>query len=233
MKTVIIVSLSMLFALPAFAQETTAEAPVCTIEVSGVQDLLTQAAAAEPQAAVGLIVHAREALENIEQDCAAGGIVLLDELFTAPEETFTLSYPHGWMAGAFTPSAAGGVLFISSSPSAEQALQMAEPQIGGSQQAVQVLVGQPETREGDALRNVIADFEELVRSMYSEVSTTEYYTLGEYNAARISYRSSGFDGVIVGVDLGSGRFVVVRGVAAPSGLEGIRVIAEAIATSVR
>lgn len=222
--------LVLLLALP-LAASLAQDAPTCAVDVSVVQDLLAQVADAEPEAAVALLAQAQDALLGIQQGCAASGIAVLDQTLNTPDGLISLNYPHGWVVGGYTPSETGGVLFISSSRTAETYLQMAQPEISGSAQAVQVLVGQPETREGDALQSVLADFDELIRSMYTEVSTIETYTLDERNAGTFAFRSAGFDGVIVGIDLGNGRFAVVRGLAAPGGLSGIRAIAEAIAIS--
>ncbi len=215
-------------ALPAVAQD----APLCAVDVSAVQVLLTDAAAAEPEAAVALVAQARDALLAIEQSCADAGVYVLDQQFSTPEGTFTVSYPHGWSVGTVTPSATGGVVFFGSTSDPDGLLQVAEPVISGGEQVVQLLVGVPGADEADPLAAVLKDFEDLIHVMYTEVSTTEYYTLEERSAARISFRSSGFDGIVVALDLGDGRFAVVRGVAAPGRLEAIRGVAEAIALSV-
>ena len=96
--------------------------------------LLEQAAAAEGSDAVALIAEARSALLQIEQDCAAAGVVALDQTYTAPENVFTLDYPHDWTVGTYTPSSTGGIVFIGNSPLADRLLQVAEPQIEAGEQ---------------------------------------------------------------------------------------------------
>jgi hypothetical protein len=224
--------LLLLLALP-FSALLAQDAPTCAIDVSAAQDLLAQAADAEPEAALPLLAAARDNLLAMQQACAANGIALFDQTFTTPDRMVSLSYPNSWTVGGYTPSETGGVLFISSSLTAQSYLQQREPEISGSEQAVQVLVGQPETRDGDPLQSVLADFDELLRSMYTEVSTIESYTLDGRSAAMLAFRSSGFDGVVVAIDLGGGRFAAVRGLAAPGGLSGIRTVAEQIAISVQ
>lgn len=228
MKFLALFLLVLLAALPAAAQDE----PTCAVDVSAAQDLLTQAAAAEPEAALTLLAQARDAILAIEQSCAQAGIILLDQTFTAPENTFTVSYPHGWSVGTVTPSPTGGVVFFASTSDPDSLLQIAEPTLTGGTQAIHLLVGVRSAGETDALAAVLADFEELIRSMYTEVSTVEYYTLEGRNAARLSFRSAGFDGVIVAVDAGEGRFAVARGIAAPGKLEAVRAVAEAMVLSV-
>lgn len=235
MRILLGVVLSLLVVFPAFAQDSTEEsAPAsCTIDVSAVQTLLSQASEAENTQAVALIAEARAALLQIEQDCAAAGVILLDGTFSASNDTFTLSYPHGWTVGTFTPSDTGGVVLFGNSPVSDRLLQVAEPQIEAGEQAVQVLVGAPQTGGEVSLQSVLADFESLVSSLYQNVSTTEYYALEGRPAAKLSFHADNLDGVIVGVELGEGRYAVLRGVTSSGNLDAIRSTAEAIAASIQ
>ncbi len=233
MKIVLGLLLSLLIVFPALAQDATESTPAaCVVDVSGVQTLLEQAAAAEGSDAVALIAEARSALLQIEQDCAAAGVVALDQTYTAPENVFTLDYPHDWTVGTYTPSSTGGIVFIGNSPLADRLLQVAEPQIEAGEQAVQVLVGAPQTAEGVTLQRVLADFEQLVGSLYQDVTPTDYYALAGRPAARLIFRATNLDGVIVGVELGEGRYGVVRGVTNSGNLAALQSTVEAIAASI-
>ena len=231
--------LMMIFAFPTLllAQDQTdqpqPQPQTCTIDLSAVQDLLTQAQGQAGTAALALVVEAREGLLKIEQDCASAGVILLDQSYSAPDASFSVSYPHGWSVGTYTPSETGGVLFLGNSAFADRLLQLQEPQIAPGEQAIQLLVGTPEaTRQGDPLENVISDFESLINALYQDVSTTEYYTLDDRRAARLSFRGGGFDGVVVGIEVGDGRFAVARGIAAAGGLSSITATARSIVASV-
>ncbi len=228
MKVIIGLMLALLIVFPALAQD----AAACPPDLSGVQSLLEQASAAQGEAALALIAEARTQLSSIEQDCAAAGVVALDQIYTAPDDVFTLSYPHGWMVGTFTPSSTGGVLLMGNSPLADRLLQVADPQITAGEQAVQVLVGAPQTTEDVSLQLVIADFEDLIGSLYQDVTTTEYYALEGRAAARLTFHAADLDGMVVGVELGGGRYAVVRGVASSGSLSAIQSVVEAIAASI-
>ncbi len=234
MKVFMGLLLSLLIVFPALAQDVTETTPTaCAVDVSGAQTLLEQAAAADGADAVALIAQARAELLSIEQDCAAAGVVALDQTYAAPDDVFTLNYPHGWTVGTFTASSTGGVILIGNSPLADRLLQVAEPQIAPGEQAVQVLVGAPQTTEAISLQLVIADFEGLIGSLYQDVTTTEYYALEGRAAARLTFHAANLDGVVVGVELGDGRYAVVRGVASSGSLNAIQSIVEGIAASIQ
>ncbi len=236
MKIVLGLLLSLLIVFPALAQDAaqTEDAPtVCSVDVSGAQALLEQAASASETDAVALIAQARDALQQIEQNCAAAGVVALDQTYAAPDDVFTLSYPHGWTVGTFTPSSTGGVILIGNSPLADRLLQVAEPDILAGEQAVQVLVGAPQTTEDVSLKLVIADFETLIGSLYQNVTATEYYALEGRAAARLTFHAANLDGVVIGVELGGGRYAVVRGVASAGSLTAIQNVVEGIAASIQ
>lgn len=230
MKRVLALLLPLLIAIPAFAQESTA---TCDLDLSSAIEILQGVESTEGADALALIVSARDQLLAAEQNCAAAGVVLLDQDYTAPDEVFSLSYPHGWSVGTFTPSESGGIVFIGNSPFADRHLQVADPNIRAGEQAVQLLYGAPQSAEEASLEAVIADFEQLIGTLYEDVSTTEYFTLDGRDAARFFFRGATFDGIVVGADLGDGRFVAVRGVAASGRLESLRGVVEAIVASVR
>jgi hypothetical protein len=236
MKVIIGLVLALLIAFPALAQDaaqTENASTECNVDVSGAQALLEQAAAASGADAVALIAQARGELQQIEQNCAAAGVVALDQTYTAPDDAFTLSYPDGWTTGTFTPSSTGGVILIGNSPLADRLLQVAEPEIVPGEQAVQVLVGAPQTTENVSLQLVIADFEDLIGSLYQHVTTTEYYALEGRAAARLTFQAANLDGVVIGVELGGGRYAVVRGVASSGSLNAIQSVVEGIAASIK
>ena len=223
--------LILLIALPASAQDATPE--VCTYDLTPVLDLLTRDAE-DPEQALRHVIDARLALQVIEADCLAAGTVLLDQIYTFHEGTFTLRYPLGWQIGMFSPSETGGVLFMGNTPLADRLLQTAEPVVKEGEMALQVLVGTPVEGEGgeDALQTVLREFEQLIGSLYADRSTTEFFTLDERDAARFAYRGSGFDGMLVVLALEDGRYVAVRGVTSSGSLVGLQAAAEAVAASV-
>ena len=223
--------LILLIALPVSAQEATPEA--CTFDLSPVLDLLNRDAE-DPETALRHIVDARLALQAIEANCLAAGTVLMDQTYSPDEGTFTLNYPFGWQVGMFSPSETGGVLFLVNTPLADRLLQTAEPRVNAGEMALQVLVGTPVEGEGGegALQTVLREFEQLIGSLYPDRSTTEFFTLDGRDAARFSYRGSGFDGFLVVIALDDGRYVAIRGIASNGNLAGLQTAAEAVAASV-
>lgn len=230
MKIVISLFVLMLLALPTFAQDDTA---TCPANIDAVIDTLSGLDDLAPEEALARVVEARATLQQIELECARAGVVLLTETFTAPEERFTVDYPSGWFVGTYNPTAAGGVLFLGSSPAAERLLQIEQPRIVLGEQALQVVVGLPPEQENTTLETVMSDFLVPLTAIYTDISTTSFYEVGDRTLAQISYRGDGFDGVVIGAEVGDGRFTIVRGVTAGGNLDALTAVAEEVALSVR
>ncbi len=232
MRKWLIVLVMLLAIVPVSAQDSTPEDGVCPGDLESVVASLS-ADYETPQDALRAITAARAALQAVEINCARGGVVVLDEEYTPPEGTFTLNYPNAWQVGVFSPSETGGVLFLGNTGIAQRLLQAEQPILVQGEMALQVLVGTPTQRDEDALQGIVSDFEVLLRGLYPDSSVTEYYTLDERNAARMSFRGTSFDGILVALTLEGGRFVAVRGVTSTGNLDALQSVAQAVAVSVR
>ena len=219
----------MVVALPVGAQET----GTCPGDTSAVIGALS-ADYETPEDALRALITARETLQMLEMNCARAGVILIEEEYTPTEGTFTLNYPNSWEIGVFSPSATGGVLFLGNTPLAQDYLQVEQPTPEEGAMALQVLIGTPTDRQDlGGLQSVVADFELLLRGLYPDSSTTEYFTLDEREAARMSFRGTAFDGFLVALAMDNGRFVAIRGVTSTGNLDALQAVAQAVAVSVR
>ncbi|MBK8031065.1 MAG: hypothetical protein IPK17_16575 [Chloroflexi bacterium] len=225
--------LVMLVGLAAVFPVSAQDAATCPGDLTAVIESLN-ADYETPEDALRALITAREALQAAELNCARAGVVLVEEEYAPAEGTFTLNYPNGWEVGIFSPSETGGVLFLGNTPRAQDYLQVEQPTPEEGAVALQVLIGTPTDRQDvGGLQSVVADFELLLRGLYPDSSTTEFFTLDGREAARMSYRGTAFDGFLVALTMDNGRFVAIRGVTSTGNLDALQAIAQAVAVSTR
>ncbi|MCA0455821.1 MAG: hypothetical protein LCI00_17725 [Chloroflexi bacterium] len=146
-----VISLSLPFNA-AYAQ--TAD---CAIDVQPIVATLieaqTAAASGDQDAALQQLADAKTAIETLEAGCTAEPLPPpeLSETFTAPDDSFTFSYPAGWVAGQFVLTldsfGNGGRAIIGSN---ETALDMLTQTIDNTklepeEQAAMIIAGSPST----------------------------------------------------------------------------------------
>jgi hypothetical protein len=96
------VTATLLTALIGFVTPARAQAPECEIELDSIITELESATAdaqsGDVESALERIAEAREALASIEAECAASIPVELVETVTAPDGSFTVQLPDGWIS---------------------------------------------------------------------------------------------------------------------------------------
>jgi hypothetical protein len=214
------------------AQEATPGAEGCPGDLTAISASLS-ADYETPEDALRALLAAREALLLAEINCARAGVILLEEAYTSDNGLLTLNYPNGWQVGFFSSSDTGGILFLGSTSAAQRSLQAEQPALLPGEMALQVLFGTPTERQGGGLESVVADFELLLRGVYPDNSTTEYFTLDGRDAARMSYRGAAFEGYLIVLSLDDGRYAAIRGVTSLGNLDALQAVADAVVVTVR
>lgn len=239
-RLIIILGLALMLVYPAAAQEEACELDLTNAVVALLQ-AQTSAAAGDTDGALEQIARTRAALAEYVESCAAAGIkasVLLENEFVAPNGSFVVSYPAGWVEGAFSPNPGGGGVFLGSSPSAATALNSAVPQLQSGEQALAVAVGTPallgEASETASLEEVLRAFTEGSLAQFEIISELEITASDDGSIGRAQFRGDSFQALLVGVQVpGSELIAIVVGVTAPGELDALRPVVEAVALSVR
>ena len=239
-RLIIALGLALTLVFPAAGQEAG-----CTIAFSEIEAWLAQAQAAvtsgDDEAALEYVARMREALESIEQSCAASA-VQLTELFEAPDGAFSLSYPEGWQFGEYDSSDdQGGMVFFGSSEEALEALDNSEPVVGAGDQLLAVFFGPASILGYSGSENVPATLEdvvtsavEMVKEEYSGIGETEYFSLNDRRAVRFEVSADTFEAVMTVVEYRAGeQYGIIMGLSAPGELDLLRPIVEAVAETVR
>lgn len=218
-----------------------AQNSICQIELSGITATLTRAQAAaargEPDRALALIAQADEALGDIQSRCDLPTTVAeveLEEIFASSDGSFSVSYPLDW---AITQSEDGNSVVVGTDSAAVDTLQTAEPSLTAGQQGVLIVFGTPAGVTGNqpidpSLDAVIRHFQAQLATLYLMRGSPQYFMLEGRLAAQFDFAGTGFDGLLIVVELAEGRqYAVVAGAAAKGELEAFRSTIESIAAS--
>jgi hypothetical protein len=226
--------------IPAFG----ASAQDCTIDLSGVVAELLQAQAAasggDNEAGLTQIANVRTSLAAITAACAEVGIeagVVLENQFVAPNNSFSVNYPSGWVEGNFSTNADAGAIFLGSTPLAAQALNTSIPQLAYGDQGLVVAVGSAGTfdvAENPSIEAILRLFAERMLADFETTADLEMFSLEDRSVGRMEFSSETFEAVLVGIQLEeSDLYAIVVAVAAPGELDAVRRLADAVAISVR
>lgn len=229
--------LCALFPLSAWAQGS-----LCQIDLSDVNAILTRAQAAaargDPERALALIQQADEALAAIESRCDLEVVepdVTLEQVYTSPDDTFSVRYPEGWIVGS---SAGGSSVALGTDESAASALEAAEPQMSAGQQGALIVFGTPAEVAGSvaverSLDGIVSHFAAQLAANFLVRSSGEVFILNGHPAASLEFTGQAFDGLIIVVEHGEGRqYAIVAGAAASGEIAEFRETLQAIAASV-
>jgi len=235
-KVIVICCFTLLMPFAISAQNS-----LCQIELSGITATLTRAQAAaargEPDQALALIALADEALSVIESRCnlpIVSSEVELEERFVSGDGGFEIQYPAAW---AITQSANGNSIVVGTDSAAVDTLQTAEPTLNPGQQGVLIVFGTPAAITGTqpadpSLDAVIRYFQAQLASLYLMRGGPQYFLLEGRLAAQFDFAGTGFDGLMIVVELVEGRqYAVVAGAAAKGELEDFRATVESMAAS--
>lgn len=238
MRYLLIIAVVMILtAIPAFAQES-----ACEIDLSEVETLLLEAqvavVAGDTSGALDRIAEMQAALDVIASDCTAGEIAL-EETFEAPDGSFTLNYPEGWVED--TEAFADGIIFLGSSPEALDAATNAEPEpvITSGQQIIGVLTGDADillsTVEEDAeLEEILVAIAGDLKEQYPATSDISYFSVNDRRAGQFEFRGDSFEALILIIEIRAGEsYVGLVGVAAPDELDALLPLINRVAESVR
>ena len=233
----------ILMCVPMFAAH--AQQSTCTIDLSSVvtELLRAQAAASGGDTGAGLtqIAGVRAALGEITAACAAAGVeagVVLDNRFTAPNASFSVNYPSGWVEGNFSPNSDAGAIFLGNTPTAAQALNTSIPQLSAGEQALAVAVGSATTfgvgDDNPSLEAVLQRFAERTLADFETTGELEMSSFEDRSIGRMEFGGEAFQSILVGIRLGDrDLYAIVVAVAAPGELDSVRRLADAVALSVR
>lgn len=230
--------------VPAAVRNASAQNTGCAIDVSDVtlQLLRAQTLASSGDNAAGLaqIAEARAALAQITSVCADAGVVagvLLDAQFDAPEGTFSVSYPAGWVVGNFSATPSGGGLYLGNSEMAAAALNTAVPQLQPGDQALVIAVGTADmfgsTNANPQLGDVLRAFTSASLAQFQAAEEPEFTTLENRPVGRVTFSSATFEAELVGLQLDGNLYAFVVGASAPGELDALRPVIDAVALSVR
>lgn len=228
--------------VPAFT--VSAQEATCDIELSGIVSELLQAQAAasrgDTEAGLAQITEVRAALEAITTACTEAGVevgIVLDNRFVAPNNVFRVSYPLGWVEGAFSPNREAGAIFLGSTNTAAQALNTSVPQLVTGEQALVVAVGSAATFgvvEDPSPEAITQSFAESRLTDFGTISEAEVSSLEDRPVARIDFSGEAFEAVLVGIQLGErDLYALVVAITPPGELDAVRRLADAVALSVR
>lgn len=218
-----------------------AQNSLCQIDLSSVTATLTRAQAAaargEPDQALALIAQADEALSTIESRCDLPTItpeVELEETFTSTDGSFAVQYPAEW---SITQSANGSSIVVGTDSAAVDTLQTAEPTLTSGQQGVLIVFGTPTVIAGNqpvesSLDGVLRYFQAQLATLYLMRGGPQYFLLDGRLAAQFEFAGTGFDGLMIIVELAEGsQYAVVAGAAAKGELEDFRPTIESMVAS--
>ena len=234
---------AILICIPTFAAS--AQQTTCTIDLSSVVAELLQAQATasggDAEASLVQIAEVRAALAAITTACAEAGVdagVVLDNRFVAPNNSFTVDYPSGWVEGNFSTNAEAGAILLGSTPTAAQALNTSIPQLSPGEQALVVAVGSANTfgvgGENPSLEAILQQFAERSLADFETTGELEMSSLEDRSVGRMEFGGEAFESVLVGIRLGDrDLYAIVVAVAAPGELDLVRRLADAVALSVR
>jgi hypothetical protein len=223
---------------------THAQEVACDIDLSGVVTQLVQAQAAasggDTDAGLEQMAGVRAALAEITAACTEAGIeagVALDNRFVAPNGTFSVNYPAGWVEGTFSPNPSGGAVFLGNSQTAAEALNTTIPQVLSGEQALAVAVGTADllgvAGENPSLEAVLRGFAERSLTQFTTTSELEMSSLDDRAVGRMEFGGETFEAVLVGIRLeDSDLYALVVAVAASGELDAVRPVADAVALSV-
>jgi hypothetical protein len=233
-----------LITLP-FMFSVSAQAAICTIDLSSIVAELLQAQATasggDAEASLAQIAEVRAALAAITTACAEAGVdvgVVLDNRFVAPNNSFTVDYPSGWVEGNFSTNAKAGAILLGSTPTAAQALNTSIPQLASGEQALVVAVGSANTfgvgGENPSLEAILQQFAERSLADFETTGELEMSSLEDRSVGRMEFGGESFESVLVGIRLGDrDLYAIVVAVAARGELDSVRRLADAVALSVR
>jgi hypothetical protein len=217
----------------------------CDIDLSSIVTQLVQAQATasggDTEAGLAQIGEVRAALAEITSGCAEAGVtpgVLLDNRFVAPNGTFTVDYPSGWVEGNFSPNPRGGAIFLGNSETAADALNAPTPQLRTGEKALVVAVGTPDLLGGEeenpSLEVLLQGFAARNLSQFAITGELEMTSLEDRTIGRMEFGGETFAAVTVGIQLeDSDLYAIVVGVTAPDELDALRPLVDAVALSVR
>lgn len=232
-------------ALPsvAFAQPESG----CTISLAPIVAELVEAQAlgiTDLDAGLAALTAARADLAAITAACSEAGVLPVRALtarYAAPNGTFTLNIPQGWVSAPFRQAEGGGIAYFGNTQAAANALTETQPILAEGEQAVAVAVLPPQligTTEGASVSDAL--------SAFAAQTVSENFTIGEVTTAAVAERevarlpfSGGEEGSLFEGELSAfalpddSRYLLLITVAPAGELAALRPTAEAIALSVR
>jgi hypothetical protein len=234
-KALLLIVVMMGMATPIIAQEAD-----CDIDLSEVETLLLQAqvslTAGDIDGALERITQMQTALEAIEDGCIT---ISLSESFEAPDDSFSFDYPDGWTLGEYSAENQElATVFVGTNPDVVAEGGESEPSLQSGEQLVGFLFGSLSEITGDAesdnLETVITALNEVFKTQYPNISSTEHFSHNDHRAGRFEFSGDSFAAVVLVIEYRAGeRYMAVVGVSAPDELDALHPIVDAIARTIR
>ncbi len=239
-------ALSMLVPAFAHAQDTEDDPTTtpCTVDLSSLSALLTQAqsvaAQGEVSASLTYIERASDMVESIELRCNrlfSRPDVALERIYIAPNGTFSLEYPGTWGSNTFTPSASGGTVGLANSPEALAALSESMPILSAGQQGFLLTIGEPQNLPSGSQftdAQAIAEYFGLaLAENYETVHLSEVMDFGGLPAVWVEFGTAEFEGLLLVSQVNRDHFAIFAGASASGERASLQTVMEAIAYTIQ